>query len=82
MQNFIQIGLAVSVLRMRDFALLGTKLLTEAPKGHREFFFAIISGSDIISDPEIIAKNFPDVPSALPCKARWYKVTRLFLGGS
>ena len=56
--------------------------VTEAPKGHREFFFAIISGSDIISDPEIIAKNFPDVPSALPCKARWYKVTRLFFGGS
>jgi len=25
MQNFIQIGLGVSVLRMRDFAPLGTK---------------------------------------------------------
>jgi len=25
MQNFIQLGLGVSVLRMRDFALLGTK---------------------------------------------------------
>ena len=27
MQNFIQIDLGVSVLRMRDFAPLGTKLL-------------------------------------------------------
>ena len=27
MQNFIQIGLGVSVLRMRDFAPLGTKWL-------------------------------------------------------
>jgi len=27
MQNFIQIGLGISVLRMRDFAPLGTKLL-------------------------------------------------------
>ena len=37
MQNFIQIGLGVSVLRMRDFAPLGTKRL-----GYFFFFFLVL----------------------------------------
>ena len=51
MQNFIQIGLGVSVLRMRDFAPLG------APKVTRLFFLVLEKGysrdacTDVIFGP-------------------------------
>ena len=58
MQNFIQIGLGVSVLRMRDFAPLG------APKVTRLFFLVLEKGysrdacTDVIFGPHFDGTKF------------------------
>jgi len=79
MQNFIQIGLAVSVLRMRDFALLGTKL--RKPRRDIGNFFCYYLGVRYNIGPRDNSKKFSRCPFGASVQSTVVQSDSAILGG-